>query len=366
MADLQLAATVADRGLDLEFSVAAGEVLAILGPNGAGKSSALHIIAGLLRPDTGTVRVGGRTLTDIAANIQVATHRRRVGFLLQDPLLFPHLNAVENVAFGPRTLGVGRRGSIEIAMRWLNDVGLSGVAHLRPAKLSGGQAQRVAIARALAAEPDVLLIDEPLAGVDIAVATAIRGALRRVATAQGRSTVLITHDLLDVIALADQVLVLESGTVAELGPVAEVLTSPRSQFGARIAGVNLVRGVLVGPGVLRSQGGTLWHGTMSEDLESGQPSVAVFMPTAVAVYRKQPHGSPRNITRTILAEVTHTGGIVRVRGVEQPGGGAGLAADITAASAADLRLASGDEVWLSVKATEVGLHSTSRSPVDSL
>lgn len=366
MADLQLAAKVADRGLDLEFSVAAGEVLAILGPNGAGKSTALHIIAGLLRPDTGTVRVGGRTLTDTSANIQVATHRRRVGLLLQDPLLFPHLNAVENVAFAPRARGVGRRESIEIAMRWLNDVGLSDVARSRPSELSGGQAQRVAIARALAAEPHVLLIDEPLAGVDIAMATAIRGALRRVVTAEGRSTVLITHDLLDVIALADQVLVLESGTVAEFGSVADVLASPRSQFGARIAGVNLVRGIVEGPGVLRSPNGTLWFGTMSDDLESGQSAVAVFLPTAVAVYRELPHGSPRNMTKTLVAEIVDAGGIVRVRGVEQPGGCAGLAADITVAAAADLRLASGDEVWLSIKATEVRLHSTSRRAVDSL
>lgn len=366
MADLQLAAQVADRGLDLELNVAEGEVLAILGPNGAGKSSAVHIIAGLLTPDSGTVRVGGRTLTDTAANIQVATHHRRVGLLLQDPLLFPHLNAVENVAFGPRARGVGRRGSIDIAMRWLDDVGLVDAAQMRPTQLSGGQAQRVAIARALAAEPDVLLIDEPLAGVDIAVATAIRGALRRVATAQGRSTVMITHDLLDVITLADKVLVLESGKVAEFGPVADVLTSPRSQFGARIAGVNLVRGNLVGRGVLRTPRGTLWHGTMSEKLESGQPAVAVFLPTAVAVYREVPHGSPRNIVRAIVAEVADAGGIVRVRGEEQPGGGAGLAADITAAAAADLRLASGDEVWLSVKATEVTLHSTSRSAVGLL
>lgn len=365
MADLELVATVADRGLDLELRVAAGEVLAILGPNGAGKSTALHIIAGLLTPDTGMVRVGGRTLTDTAANVQVATHRRRVGLLLQDPHLFPHLNVVENVAFAPRARGVGRRESVEIAMRWLDDVGLAEAAHSRPTELSGGQAQRVAIARALAAEPDVLLIDEPLAGVDIAVATAIRGALRRVVTTQGRSTVLITHDLLDVLALADHVLVLESGKVSEFGPVAEVLASPRSQFGARIAGVNLVHGTVAGPGMLRSASGALWYGTTSETLESGQPAVAVFVPPAVAVYRELPHGgSPRNVVRAIVAEVADTGGTVRVRGTEQPGEGAGLAADVTVAAAADLRLASGDEVWFSVKATEVRLHAASRGAVD--
>lgn len=366
MADMQLAATVAGRGLDVEFSVAAGEVLAILGPNGAGKSTALHIIAGLLWPDTGKVLVGGRTLTDTAANIQIATHRRRVGLLLQDPLLFPHLNVVENVAFAPRAHGVGRRGSATIAMRLLEDVGMAEAAHSRPAELSGGQAQRVAIARALAAEPDVLLIDEPLAGVDIGVATAVRGALRRVVAKQGRSTVLVTHDLLDVLALADKVLVLESGRASQSGPVAEVLAAPRSQFGAQIAGVNLVGGTVAGPGVLRSPSGALWHGIPAEDIERDQPAVAVFPPTAVAVYRDFPHGSPRNVAQTTVAEVTAVGGTVRVRGVEQPGGGAALAADITVGAAAELRLASGDQVWLSVKATEVRLHRISHSAVDSL
>lgn len=364
MADMQLAATVAGRGLDVEFSVAGGEVLAILGPNGAGKSTALHIIAGLLRPDTGKVLVGGRTLTDTAANIQIATHKRRVGLLLQDPLLFPHLNVVQNVAFAPRAHGVGRGRSATIAMRLLEDVGMAEAAHSRPAELSGGQAQRVAIARALAAEPEVLLIDEPLAGVDIGVATAVRGALRRVVAKQGRSTVLVTHDLLDVLALADKVLVLESGSVSQSGPVAEVLAAPRSQFGAQIAGVNLVGGTVVEPGVLRSPSGALWHGIAAEDIGRDQPAVAVFPPTAVAVYRDFPHGSPRNVAQTTVAEVTDVGGTVRVR-VEQPGGAA-LAADITVGAAAELRLASGDQVWLSVKATEVRLHRVSHRAVDSL
>ena len=170
MAELHVAATVAARRFDVEFDVAAGEVLAVLGPNGAGKSTALHVIAGLLRPDTGVVRVGGRTLTDTAAGIQVATHDRRVGLLLQDPLLFPHLSVQANVEFAPRSRGAGRARARAAAERWLGEVGVSDLAGRKPGQLSGGQAQRVAIARALAAEPEVLLLDEPLAGLDVAVA----------------------------------------------------------------------------------------------------------------------------------------------------------------------------------------------------
>ncbi len=361
MAELQLAATVSARALDVDFNVTPGEVLAILGPNGAGKSTVLHVIAGLLRPDTGLVRVGGRTLTDTTAGIHVATHDRKIGLLLQNPLLFPHLSVLGNVAFAPHSRRGGRRRqAAQIAMRWLEEVGAADLAGRNPTGLSGGQAQRVAIARALAAEPDVLLMDEPLAGVDVAVATSVRSALRRVIAADRRSTVLVTHDLLDVLALADRVLVLEAGQVAEVGPVAEVLTAPRSRFGARIAGVNLVRGIAAGHGVLRTVTGALWHGTQSDQPTPGQDVVAIFPPAAVAVYLELPHGSPRNSARVTVAEIATVGGTVRVRGAEQADGSPGLAADITVEAAADLRLTSGQEVWFTIKAHEVTLQVASR------
>ncbi|WP_156747189.1 ATP-binding cassette domain-containing protein, partial [Mycobacterium sp. E2462] len=187
MSGLQVRAVVADR-LDAAFSVSAGEVLAVLGPNGAGKSTALHVVAGLIRPDRGLVRLGDRVLTDTNAGVHVATHDRRVGLLLQDPLLFPHLSVAANVAFGPRSRrgwfrrarARARASSQAAALRWLKEVDAEQFAGRRPRQLSGGQAQRVAIARALAAEPDVLLLDEPLAGLDVAAAAAIRAVLRRV------------------------------------------------------------------------------------------------------------------------------------------------------------------------------------------
>jgi molybdate transport system ATP-binding protein len=225
-----------------------------------------------------------------------------------------------------------------------------------PRQLSGGQAQRVALARALAADPDVLLLDEPLAGLDVATATAMRKLLRNTLNRDGRSAVLVTHDLLDVLTLADRVLVLESGTVAETGSAASVLAAPRSRFGARFAGVNLVGGAAGPDGALNTEWGAALHGTPAPDLVVGQPAVAVFRPSAVAVYRDKPHGSPRNTLEVAVAELDSSGPAIRVRTDEQPDGAPGLAADITAESAAELRLAPGERVYFSVKAQEITIH----------
>ncbi|MCV7259066.1 sulfate/molybdate ABC transporter ATP-binding protein [Mycobacterium shimoidei] len=361
MTGLQLQAVVAERSFDVEFSVAPGEVLAVLGPNGAGKSTALHVIAGLLRPDRGRVCLGDRVLTDTATGLHLATHRRRVGLLLQDPLLFPHLSVLANVAFGRhsrrRRWSATRAAERDIALHWLREVDAEPLADRRPRQLSGGQAQRVAIARALAAEPDVLLLDEPLAGLDVSAAAGIRAVLRKVVTRNSRATILVTHDLLDVVTLADQVLVLESGRISEIGPAANVLTAPRSHFGARIAGVNLVNGTIGDDGTLLARSGTHWHGTAAGDLLHGQQAVAVFAPAAVAVYRDAPQGSPRNTVEVTIAELDTRGPAVRVRGEEQPDGAPGLAADITVDAAAELLLAPGHRVWFSVKAQEVALHN---------
>lgn len=368
MAGLRFAATVAARALDVEFSVRPGEVVAVLGPNGAGKSTTLQVIAGLLTPDTGVVTVGDRVLTDPSAAVQVPIHDRRVGLLAQDPLLFPHLSVQANVEFAPRALGMGRAAARRRAAHWLGEVGVAELADRKPAQLSGGQAQRVAIARALAAEPEILLLDEPLAGLDVSVAASVRAVLRRVASADGRATVLITHDLLDVLTLADRVLVLEDGEVAEIGAVTDVLAAPRSRFGARIAGVNVVRGTLAGAATgtdsVRDADGISWHGLPAEAVPAGAPAVAVFTPAAVAVYRDRPHGSPRNCVRVRIAEFDVTGSAVRVRGVPQGDGAPGLAADITAEAVADLRLGPGQDVWFTVKAHEVALHAAARTAVD--
>jgi len=356
MADLEVAAAVAARGLDVSFTVEAGEVLALLGPNGAGKSTTAAVIAGLIRGDPATVRVGARLLTDTGRGVQVPVHDRRVGLLSQDPLLFPHLTALRNVQFAAGRGALGRQR----ALGWLEQAGATELAGRRPGELSGGEAQRVALARALAADPDVLVLDEPLAGLDVAAAAAIRAQLRSVLGRDGRAVVLITHDLLDVLGLAHRVAVIEGGRVAECGSVAEVLAAPRSRFGARIAGVNAVRGVADTPGVLRT-GGHTWHGLAGEALEPGADAVAVFAPASVAVYRDQPHGSPRNSVLVEITALEMAGGGVRVRAVAVGDPATGLAADVTPEAVADIRLCAGDRAWFTVKTQEVSVHGASRS-----
>lgn len=245
------------RGVDVDLEVGGGEVLALLGPNGAGKSSVLGMLSGLLVPDEGRVTVGERVLLDTAAGVAVPAHARGVGVLTQDPVLFPHLSVLANVAFGPRCARRSRAAAAAAARDWLAALGVADLADRRPAQLSGGQAQRVGLARALAVEPAVLLLDEPLAALDVEVAAQLRPLLRRVARESGRTTLIVTHDLLDVLALADRVAVLHEGRVVELGSTTEVLRAPRSPFAARLAGVNLVRGRAESAGVRTDSGGVV-------------------------------------------------------------------------------------------------------------
>ena len=323
MSALEISATVAARGLDVEFAVPAGSVLALLGANGAGKSTALHVAAGLVRPDSGRVLLGDRVLTDTSAGIDVPTHDRRVGLLLQDPLLFPHLDVVGNVAFAARIRGRGRAARGD-ALHWLREVDAAELAGHRPRDLSGGQAQRVAIARALAGEPGVMLLDEPMAGLDIEV--------------------------------ADHVVVLQDGRVAESGRTAAVLSAPRSAFGARLAGLNLITGSIESDDVLRTATGEHWHGVSAEWLAPGRSAVAVFAPAAVGVFADLPRGSPRNVVEVQIAELESRGAAIRVRSAAADARTPGIAADVTPDAAAELWLTAGTRVWFAVKAQEVALY----------
>jgi molybdate transport system ATP-binding protein len=332
--------------MSVDFDVPAGTVLAILGPNGSGKSSLLGSLSGLLRPQRASITFDGRDLHALPP------HDRAVGLLSQDPLLFPHLSVVDNVAFSPRSKGVSRAQSREIARRWLAEVDAAEFADRKPAQLSGGQAQRVAVARALAGEPDLLLLDEPLAALDVDAAPAIRGLLRRVLSGNStRATVLVTHDPLDALALADHVLVMARGKVVERGPTREVLAAPRTAFTARIAGLNLIAGTAVEDG-LRAEDGSLVAGMITPDAALGEPAVAVFAPSAVSVYtgEEMPPGSPRNTIATVVAAVEPHGPVIRLRTA------AGLSADLTPAAVADLHLEPGTPVCLSIKAATVAVH----------
>lgn len=336
---------VADRDVEVAFEVAAGETVAILGPNGAGKSTTLDVLGGLLRPDSGRVVLDGEELTGDGR--WVAPHARRTALLAQDPLLFPHLSVLENVAFGPRSRGEGRAAARASAATWLAEVDATDLADRRPARLSGGQAQRVAVARALAADPRLLLLDEPMAALDIAVAPALRQLLRTVLA--DRTAVIVTHHVLDALLLADRVVVLEGGRVVEQGPAGVVLSRPRSAFAARFAGLNLIGGVATPDGVRRPDGSVL-HGTPADPAPAGgSEAVAVFRPSAVAVHREPPGGSPRNVLAVRVDDLEPLGDVVRVRAGD-------LAADVTVAAVAELGLAPGQEVSFVVKATEVDVY----------
>lgn len=384
---------VPERGVDVSLEVAAGEVVAILGPNGAGKSTLIQAVAGLgaLRGDV-TVTIGDRIV--VGPGVRPAPPRdRHVAWLGQRALLLRHLSIADNVAFGPVSRGTSRGTAEAFARTLLSDVGAAHLAGRRPHELSGGQAQRVAIARALATDPDVLLVDEPFSALDVGAAQHARLLLQAAHHSAPRTTLLVTHDLLDVAQLADRVVVLEDGHVVEDGPAAEVLARPRSAFGGRFAGVNLLVGSVVAEGggdagrrtdVAEASSTTLTtglgevHGTAEEKLDSGTEAVALFEPRAVSVYRDPPGGSPRNVFPVVLTAIEPHGPLLRVwatigataghrddpsgadagadarAGADESGGAVPqVAADLTSAAVAELGLAPGERLWFVVKAAEV-------------
>lgn len=220
MSALEVAVTreIGEFHLDVAFAVESG-ICVLYGPSGAGKSLTLSLIAGLLRPDTGTITINGRTVTDCAARVHVSPQERRVGMVFQDGLLLPHRSALDNVALAVRQAS-GRRARREVALSWLERVGAEGLAHRRPASLSGGQRQRVALARGLAGDPALVLLDEPLSALDVAVRLELRGLIRDVIVSSGVPAVLVTHDPDEAEELGDVIVAYREGRVVGSRPVA--------------------------------------------------------------------------------------------------------------------------------------------------
>ncbi|MGI5288458.1 ABC transporter ATP-binding protein [Nonomuraea polychroma] len=334
--DAHLVVTRPAFALDIAVEVAAGEVVALLGPNGAGKTTALRALAGL------TAMTGGHVVLDGSPVHELAAEQRPIGMVFQDYLLFPHLSALDNVAFGPRCQGASKSEARRTAATLLERVGLADHAAAKPRHLSGGQAQRVALARALAVRPRLLLLDEPLAALDAHTRLEVRSQLRRHLADFDGATVLVTHDPLDAMVLADRLIVIERGAVVQQGAPAEVSRRPRTDYVARLVGLNLYRGTADGP---RVKVGDLVI-TTSERLEG--PAFIAFPPAAVALYRTRPDGSPRNVWRARIDGIERHGDNVRVH-LDGP---ITAFADITPAAVADLDLTPGQQVWASVKATE--------------
>lgn len=263
--------------VEAEFAVGAGEVLAVLGPNGAGKSTLLAAIAGHAPHASGTIALNGAPISS-----STPPERRRIGLLGQRAMLFPHLSALENVAFGPRAQGAPAAEARRRALAHLDRVGLHDVARRRPAELSGGQQQRVALARALAAAPLALLLDEPFASLDAETGTQARRLVAQLREHLAIPIILVTHDPLDAVMLASHTVVIDDGRIVQQGATTEVLGHPRSRFAAAIAGVNLVAGVAAKDGALRTAEGFRLVGR-GDALTTGEAGSAVFSPASVRI-----------------------------------------------------------------------------------
>ena len=337
-----------DFTLTFRASFAAGSVVAVLGPNGAGKTTLLRTIAGLQGVDEGSVVISGRTVDD--GDSFTGPGQREVGVVFQDYALFPHLSVLENVAFGPRSRGEGTRPSRVLAQGALDRFGIGDLADRKPSRISGGQAQRVALARALVTQPAVLLLDEPLAALDIETRETVRAELDVALADFPGCTVLVTHDPLDALLLADRIIVLEDGHIVQDAAPAELARRPLTPYVAALMGVTLLRGTATEGRLDIDGGGVLF---IADPHLTGR-ALAVVRPEAVTLHRLRPEGSARNVWSGVVASVQPAQDRVRVIIDGEPS----MIATVTPAAVAELGLVRGTEVWLSLKAVDVDVYAT--------
>ncbi|MCL4128089.1 UNVERIFIED_CONTAM: hypothetical protein GTU68_066613, partial [Idotea baltica] len=316
--------------VELDLQIEPGHTAALLGPNGAGKSTVVETIAGLVALDEGSIELDGP---------------RNIGVVFQDYLLFENLSVLDNVAFGLMATGSGRSEAATIAAQWIEKLELSGLESRRPSMLSGGQSQRVAIARALAASPSLLLLDEPLAALDVATRNQLRRVLvDHLATFSG-PRLLITHDPSDAFVMADSIYVIEEGRCTQHGTVEEIRRRPATPYVAALAGTNFLTGF--------NNNGTISIDSGLFDLRTSNTTSgtvqAIINPRAISLYETEPQGSPRNSWQTTIEWIEPLGETTRILlGAPLP-----LLVDITPAAASALALVPGRSIWATVKATEV-------------
>ena len=350
---VRVAGTVAARGWDVDAELRPGLVTAVVGHNGAGKSTLAQVIAGTLRLDSGTVSIGERVVDDAATF--VPARRRGVAMVSQAPRIFTHMSVAANVSFPLRVRGVGRAEARAAALEQLRAVGIADLASKRASDLSGGQAARVAIARALVFRPEVLILDEPTAALDVEATAQVSAVLRERLAGSGITTLLVSHDIAEVLSLASHMIVMGEGRIVEEGEPARVLASPASVFAARLAGLNIVSGPPVArPGMVgvRVGDGALW--AASDSVAPGEESARValtFPPEAVALSREEAHASPRSVLPGVVAGIDVDGSLVSVHVALAEG--VSVTARVTAAAWSELGLGVGEGLWVSVKATQV-------------
>lgn len=332
----------------VDLRVDPGEFLVLVGASGCGKSTLLRLIAGFETPTSGRVTVARESPTPGVG----------AGVVFQQPRLFPWRTVGGNVDLALRYAGVPKAQRRTRRDELLRRVGLGDTADRRIWEISGGQQQRVAIARALAGESSLLLLDEPFAALDVDVAQQMRSLMRHLLADRAGMTVLVTHDLIDVVSLAGRIAVIDDARIVQTGPTTSVLTRPESAFTASLAGTNLIVGQLRDAGTVVADDGIRVVGTVVESAAAGR-AAAAFSPRAVAVYLRDPQGSPRNSWHGVVEDVIPQGdrALVRTRCGEHR-----IGAEVTWASVVDLDLSPGTDVVLAVKATEVSVYGAAGSP----
>ena len=336
--------------LSVSLMAAPGEVLGVLGPNGAGKSTLLSAVAGLTPVTAGRITLLGKVMDDASTGAFVDAAGRPVGFVFQNYRLFPRMTVAENVAFSPRARGLGRQSARSAAEHWLTRLSLTDLADRKPSELSGGQAQRVALARALAGQPDLLLLDEPLSALDAGARLDVQAELKRHLADFTGPCLLVTHDPLEALVLADRLVVLEGGRIVQEGTPAHVASQPATDYVAKLVGLNLYAGRADGAEVTLARGGAF---VIPDHSQHGEVLVAL-RPTAVFVSTQRPEsGSARNTWPATITGLSLLADRVRLDVEGQPS----ALVDVTPAAVAELSLSAGSQVWLSAKATDLEVYA---------